>query len=340
MIVLLRGWWRGLSAVAALVAVAAGLWLAFRVPDVPVATLRAKYASPASQFVAVMPGLTIHLRDEGPRDGVPLVLLHGSNASLHTWEPWIARLGGRYRIVTFDFPAHGLTGPAPDGRYTQAAYAEVVQAVADRLALGRFVLGGNSMGGGVAARYAADHPGRIAGLILVDASGAAYPHGAGDTPFVMQVVRLPVIRDIAASITPRSLIAASLDSAVSVKSIVTPAVVDRYWELLRYPGNRVATIERFAQGYQAIPQADLARVTAPVLILWGRDDRFIPVAAAQWFSAALLHSRTIVYDGVGHLPMEEAPNRSAADVAAFLADVTTAGSSRPRSGPSPPAPAR
>ncbi len=309
----------------------------------PVATLRAKYASPASRFVEVLPGLTVHLRDEGKCDGLPLVLLHGSNASLQTWEPWVARLGGRYRVVTFDLPAHGLTGPAPDGQYTQAAYAQVVDAVVHALGLTRFVLGGHSMGGGVAARYAADHPERIAGLLLVDASGAEYPRGEGRTPVVMRVVRLPVIRDIAAVITPRSLIAASLDGAVSVKSVMTPAAVDRYWELLRYPGNRVATIERFAQGYSAVPAADLARITAPVLILWGRADRFIPVTNANYFARALPHRRAIIYDGVGHLPMEETPDRSAADVAGFLAALPVrpaATSSPPYTAPSPPPPRR
>ena len=286
-----------------------------------------------------MPGLIVHLRDEGKRDGLPLVLLHGSNASLHTWQPWVARLGDRYRIVSFDFPAHGLTGPAPDGQYTQAAYAKVVEAVVDKLGLTRFVLAGNSMGGGVAARFAADHPDRIAGLILVDASGAEYPEGERKTPLLLRLVRLPVIRDIAASITPRSLIAASLDGAVSVKAVNTPAAIDRYWELLRYPGNRIATIERFAQGYAAVPQADLARIAAPTLILWGREDRFIPVASASWFSAALPHSRTIIYDGVGHLPMEEVPDRSAADVAACLAALPPIAAAR-GSAPSPPVPDR
>ncbi len=333
-----RGWRIVLWVIGGVFAALVVAWLVFRVPDIPVATLRAKYASPASQFVEVMPGLTVHLRDEGRRDGVPTVLLHGSNASLHTWQPWVARLGDRYRLISFDFPAHGLTGPAPDGQYTQAAYARVVDAVVARLGLTRFVLAGNSMGGGVAARYAADHPDRIAGLILIDASGAEYPKGEGDTPFLLRVVRLPVVRDIVAVITPRALIAASLDGAVSVKTVMTPAVVDRYWELLRYPGNRVATIERFAQGYSSVPQADLARITAPVLILWGREDRFIPLASATWFSTALPHSRTIVYDGVGHLPMEETPDRSAADVAAFVAALPVTPASAPGSAPSPASP--
>ncbi len=304
---------------AAIVAVLVGAWLVFRVPDIPVATLRAKYASPTSQFVEVMPGLTVHLRDEGKRDGEPLVLLHGSNASLHTWEPWVARLGGRYRIISFDFPAHGLTGQSPDGQYTQAAYAKVLGAVAANRGLTRFVVAGNSMGGGVAARFAADHPDRIAGLILVDASGAPYPDGDGGTPLALRIARGPVIRDIASSITPRSLIAASFAGAVSNKAVMTPAMIDRYWELLRYPGNRQATLDRFAQGYSSVSPADLARIDAPVLILWGREDRFIPVDSAAYFAKHLPHSQTIIYDGVGHLPMEETPDRSAADVAAFVA---------------------
>lgn len=320
---------------AAVVAVIVVAWLVFRVSDISVATLRAKYASPASQFVEVMPGLTVHLRDEGKRDGVPLVLLHGSNASLHTWEPWVARLGDRYRIISFDFPAHGLTGPAPDGQYTQAAYAKVLTAAVANRGLTRFVVAGNSMGGGVAARYAADHPDRIAGLILVDASGAPYPAGDSGIPLALRIARAPVIRDIASGITPRSMIAAAFAGAVSNKAVMTPAMVDRYWELLRYPGNRAATLDRFAQGYSSVSPTDLGRIDAPVLILWGREDRFIPVAAAGYFARHLPHSRTIIYDGVGHLPMEETPDRSAADVAAFIASLAPAQQTPPDSAPSP-----
>jgi len=293
-------------------------WLALRAPDVPVATLRARYASPASRFVEVAPGLTIHLRDEGPRGALPIVLLHGSNASLHTWEPWVARLKDRYRIITLDLPAHGLSGPAPDGQYTLAAYARVLDAVARERGLTRFVLGGNSMGGGVAARYAADHPDRIAALILVDASGAPYPDGDGQTSTLLTIARQPGIRDVLAQLTPRWLVAQSLQGAVSNRAILTPAAIDRYWELLRYPGNRVATIDRFAQGYQSVPVGDLARMHAPVLVLWGREDRFIPVDSASYFARALPQAKTVIYDGTGHLPMEEMPDRSAADVRAFL----------------------
>ncbi|MGI4876721.1 MAG: alpha/beta fold hydrolase, partial [Janthinobacterium lividum] len=173
---------------------------------------------------------------------------------------------------------------------------------------------------------------------LVDASGAPYPAGEGSTPLALRIARAPVIRDIASSITPRSLIAASFAGAVSNKAVMTPAMIDRYWELLRYPGNRAATLDRFAQCYSSVSPADLARIDAPVLILWGREDRFIPVDSAAYFARNLRHSRTIVYDGVGHLPMEEAPDRSAADVGRFIAGL--ARQTPPDNAPSPAPSAR
>ena len=307
----------GLVGIAVLLVV---LWLVFRVADIPVADLRAKYGSPASQYVELAPGLTIHLRDEGRRDGFPIVLLHGSNASLHTWEPWVARLKDRYRVISFDFPAHGLSGPVPSHDYSTAAYVGVTERVVAHLGLKRFVLGGNSMGGGVAWRYAAAHPGQIAGLVLVDASGQPDP-GSADLPLGFRIARMPVLRDLAATVTPRALIDQSLHASVSVQSIATPAMVDRYWELLRYPGNRAATLERFA-GYQR--QDDAARlstITAPTLVLWGRDDKVIPVTSAAWFSQRLPNARVTILDGVGHIPMEEAPDRALAPVLTLLEQV-------------------
>ena len=74
----------------------------------------AKYTSDTSQFFTMRNGARIHFRDEGNPNGPAVVLVHGSNASLHTWEPWVAILGESYRIITMDLPAHGLTGAVPD----------------------------------------------------------------------------------------------------------------------------------------------------------------------------------------------------------------------------------
>lgn len=293
----------------------AGAWALLRTPDIPIATLKAKYGSPASRYVELSPGTIIHMRDEGPRSGLPVVLVHGSNASLHTWEPWRARLTARgYRVITMDLPAHGLSGPTPDGRYSHDAYVGIIEQLVDRLALTRFALGGNSMGGGVAWRYAVKHPDRLAALILVDAGGLPQP-GNNDPPLAFRIARMPIVRDIAATVTPRSLIETSFKASISNQAIATPAMVDRYWELLLYPGNRAATIARFSQydGASVDPER-LRTLRVPTLILWGAEDRLIPVGVAAFFSQRIPGSRVSILDGIGHIPMEEAPDRSLAPV--------------------------
>jgi hypothetical protein len=112
--------------------------------DIPLATLTAKYASTESEFVDLGDGLTVHLRDEGPKDAPAIVLLHGSNASLHTWEEWTKRLKEKYRVIRYDQPGHGLTGPHPKDDYSAAGFVDVVHRVATNRGLKRFYVGGNS----------------------------------------------------------------------------------------------------------------------------------------------------------------------------------------------------
>ncbi|WP_439546341.1 alpha/beta fold hydrolase [Sandarakinorhabdus sp.] len=306
----------GLAVIAGLLALA---WAVFATPDIPAETLKAKYANAASQFIELEPGTTIHMRDEGPRDGFPVVLVHGSNASLHTWEPWAERLTARgYRVITLDLPAHGLTGATREGLYTNAAYVAVVEKLVDRLGLQRFVLGGNSMGGGVSWRYAVAHPDRLAGLILVDASGMPRPKGS-KPPIGFNLARIPVIREVMATVTPRALIESSFKQSIANQAIATPAMIDRYWELLLFPGNRRATVQRFGQsGPDDNAAAKLNTLRVPTLIIWGREDRFIPLTVGAWFSKAIPGSRITILDGIGHIPMEEAPDRSLAPVLELL----------------------
>ncbi|WP_156255573.1 alpha/beta fold hydrolase [Sandarakinorhabdus oryzae] len=316
-----RNWWRGLgyglAVVAGLIAV---LWAVFATPDIPVAALRAKYANSASQFIELSPGTIIHVRDQGDKANYPVVLIHGSNASLHTWEPWVQRLvANDYRVITLDLPAHGLSGPTPEGLYTSAAYVGIVEKLVDRLGLKYFALGGNSMGGGVAWRYALKHPERLTALILVDASGQPQPKGSSP-PLGFRLARVPIARDILATVTPRSLIEKSFKQSISNQAIATPAMIDRYWELLLYPGNRRATVQRFGQ-YQGDDgaAAQLKTLAVPTLIIWGREDKLIPVSVAAWFNSQIKDSRVTILDGIGHIPMEEAPDRSLAPVLPFLA---------------------
>lgn len=308
--------------VLVLLAVIIGLLIGYRTPDLPVAELRAKYANAESEFVEVMPGLTVHLRDEGPRLGPVVVLLHGSNASLHTWEPWVEQLKATHRVISYDQPGHGLTGPHPRDCYTAACFVEVVEAVARNRKLDRFVLGGNSMGGWVSWNFALAHPERLAGLVLVDASGAPLPEAAmPKLPIGFRIAQTPGLNRLMQHITPRSVIEKSVRQSVSVEASVTPAVVDRYWELLRYPGNRRATGLRFATKRDIATPAMLERIATPTLVMWGREDRLVPVEAASVFDRHIPNSLSVIYDGVGHIPMEEAPYRSVGDLADFLEEL-------------------
>lgn len=313
--------------IAALVAVIVVAFLIFRTPDTDAAAMRTKYGGPPSQFVDIGGGVTVHLRDEGPKDAPAILLLHGSNADLHTWEPWAAALKGQYRVIRFDQVGHGLTGPDPQHDYSRANYVADILAVADKLGLKQFILGGNSMGGKHALAFAVAHPERVKGLVLVDASGGPMlkldtktDEGEDSGNIGFAIAQTPGVNLLIEQITPRSLIAQSLEQSVSVKSIVTEPMIDRYWELLRYPGNRRATLKRFGVPYDPLSEAEIAAVTAPTLILWGEEDRLIPVEAGRWLAKTLPSNRLVIYPKVGHLPQEEAVSQTLADLEPWLAE--------------------
>jgi len=152
--------------VLTLIALLGALFLIFRVPDTDPEEMRAKYAGEPSQFVTIEDGVSVHLRDEGPRDAPAIVLLHGSNADLHTWQPWVEGLRDEYRVIRFDQVGHGLTGADPDGDYSLDNFVSDIDQVADALGLERFILGGNSMGGSHTVAYAMAHPSATTALTL------------------------------------------------------------------------------------------------------------------------------------------------------------------------------
>ena len=292
-------------------------FVALRTPDTDPAAMRAKYGAAPSQFVDLGGGLTVHLRDEGPRDAQVIMLLHGSNADLHTWEPWAAALRGDYRVIRFDTIGHGLTGPAPDKDYSADAMPALVGRVADKLGLGKFVLGGNSMGGGISVAYALAHQNRLAGLVLVDAGGAPKPGGEpGNIGF--KLAAMPGVNQIMKWITPRAIVERSLSQSVTNQAIVAPAAVDRYWELLRYPGNREATMIRMTAPRRTFDPAKLAAIKVPTLILWGEEDKLIGPGAGEWYQRAIPGSTLKIYPKIGHLPQEEAPDRTLTDLKGWL----------------------
>ncbi len=323
--------------IAALLGVAAVLLSA---ADIPRATLEAKYATPPSKFVELSyrdalprasgtsdirvtnPNTTAraHYRIRGPRNAEVLLLLHGSNASLFTWEPWSKRLSDRFRVVSVDLPGHGLTGPVANHDYSDSGMVAFVAAFADKIGLQRFALAGNSMGGDVAARFAETHPDRVSALILVDAAGM--PGKMGDRiPLAFQLLRQPWLQSVLQRANPKPLVREGLGKAIVRKSILTEQMIDLYSDMALLEGERAATFERFNQdgGDFNFVKDHVRALKMPVLILWGQEDHLIPVDTAHVWNAAIPGSRLIVYPATGHIPMEEVADKSAADVRLFLA---------------------
>jgi len=267
----------------------------FSEPEIPRAVLKAKYASPPSKFVVLADGTRVHYRDRGPRNAPVLLLLHGFSGTLFVWEPWSRALSDRLRVVSLDLPGHGLTGAVPSDDYSQSAMAECVEAFADKLGITRFAIAGNSMGGGVAARFAELHPDRVTHLILIDAAGART-----DT-------------------RPRLHLAYMAAYTPVVDKIFLHGVLGRLPDLARMKGTPRALLAHFRLPDDTYVWDHVGAVKAPTLILWGKDDNTIPLPAAHAWQRAIPGSRLIVYPGAGHVSMADEPVKSAADVRAFLA---------------------
>lgn len=295
-------------------------FLLLRTPDTDRDEMIAKYSGPAGAFVAGPAGQRVHYRDQGKRAGPAIVLIHGANSSLQTWEPLVDRLGPDYRVVTLDLPGHGLTGSTPDTDYSAAGMIAAIDVVAAKLGLDHFILGGNSMGGWVAWRYALAEPGRVDALLLIDASGMPLRKGEKAPPSNVgfRVLEYPFGRWLATQITPRSLVEESLRGSVENQAIVDDAMIDRYWELLRFPGNREATVMRARMDREPAMAARVGEIKTPTLILFGKKDRLINPSAAQTFHERIAGSEVVLLDNIGHLPMEEAPDATAGAIADFL----------------------
>jgi len=308
---------RGLLTAVVLIVVLAALgWLALQRGDIPYDSLEAKYDSPASRYMDLGGGLRVHYRDEGRREGPALVLVHGYSASLHAWEPWVRSLSSDYRVITLDLPGHGLTRADQGYPAGRQGYGAVVDQVTRKLGVERFTLAGNSMGGGVAWEYAIDHPERVEGLVLVDAAG--WPRDGGGSVLIFKVLRHPWGRAVLKNIDTRPLVRQGLRSAYLDEALVTPELVDRYVELARAPGHRDILL-----GLQTGPRRDatpalLAKIKAPTLVMFGQKDTVIPATDGDRFAAAIPGSTLIVYPDVGHVPMEQIPDRSVSDLKAWL----------------------
>ncbi|OYU73980.1 MAG: alpha/beta hydrolase, partial [Burkholderiales bacterium PBB5] len=238
----------------------------------------------------------------------------------HTWEGWAKALRGQHRVISLDLPAFGLTGPFAGpyaGRdYTGANYARFVLDVLDKLAVPRFAIAGNSLGGEVAWRVAAAAPQRVSQLVLIDSAG--YPIADASIPLGWRIAQLPVLGHVTEHLLPRAVIVQGLVAVYGDPTKINDALVDRYFELTLRSGNRAALVQRAQQWSPSEGVAAVTGVTAPTLILWGERDPLILPATAQRFAKDIPGAQVQVFDDLGHVPQEEDPARTVAAVKAFL----------------------
>lgn len=307
-------------------------------PDKPLSALERRYIDDTSAFVDVGDS-RIHYREAGNPSDPTLVLLHGTYSSLHTWDDWVDQLEEQYHVVRLDMPGFGLTGPRRDGELKLEYLIDTVGKFCDTVGISTATLVGNSLGGGVAWRLSVDRPDLVSRLILIDAGGATLlARLAGNlTSFGSDYVPRYV--------TPRFIIRLIIRDAYGDESKVTPQLVRRYHDLLLRTGNRRSVVEiaktyaedhpgaesedvygtripslpsTYAPSPHIVDDYDIEDVSVPTLFQWGSKDEWLPVSFGKGLASRIPDSNFILYDGIGHIPMEEAPTPTAQDADMFL----------------------
>lgn len=281
-------------------------------------TAASEYMTPSDRMMTIA-GANVRVRIEGPADAPPLILLHGFIYSLETWDAWAEALKADYRVIRFDLLGHGLSGPDPKKRYSPQERADFLVDVMNALGIERAVVGGNSLGGLAAWRFAAANPSRVSALVLV--SPGAYPtNGVGDTPLSPPAPMALFLRT-----APDVGVAATLGNIYFDKSYVTPEKIALVRDMMRQPGNGDAYVQSIEEFSLPDPEPLLSSISAPTLILWGKQDAVIPVGHGERMTAVIPNSELISYENVGHVAQEEAANQTIADVKAFLTSIEAKG---------------
>ncbi|SPF06669.1 alpha/beta fold hydrolase [Streptomyces sp. MA5143a] len=264
---------------------------------------------PDSRFVAV-DGLRIHYKRSG--QGPALVLLHGSGSSLQHFDRATGLLSESFDLIRPDLPGFGLTGPRGDRDYRIPTYAATVAAFVAALGVEHYAVAGNSLGGNIAWNLALDHPERLTGLVLVNATG--YPEK--QMPAGMRLTRHPLLRPVLRRVMPRGAIERNLRATVGPHStIVDDAMVDRAYELMSRPGNRSAFVD-LCNTDQPDRSAQIPRIGVPTLALRSAG------VDGQHFARDIPGARELVHPHGGHLLPEEEPQWVADAITKFLAPLT------------------
>ena len=271
-----------------------------------------KYTLQDSKFMDLY-GIKIHYTDRG--NGDVILLLHGVLSSLHTFNNWANKLSESHRVIRVDLPGFGLTGPWTDNEYSINRYTEFIKKFMDKLGINKFHIAGNSLGGWIAWEFAVAMEHRIDKMILINSAGYL---NQGKYPWPFIIAKTPVLNQIFNfQLVPKFVARKILKEVIYDSRIISDELVNRYYDLAKRKGNLKAfkTIANlpFKQNTDA-----LQNISTPTLLLWGDNDAWISSKDAESFKNDLQNAKVIIYKEVGHIPMEEIPERSCKDALDFL----------------------
>lgn len=280
--------------------------------------LQKKYHISDNDFITI-DGTRVHYRDEGA--GPPLLLLHGICASLFTWDGWNEHLKDKYRVIRLDVPGWGLTGSVGKDAYDIEKMCIFLEKFLAELKIDSCYIAGNSLGGYFAWNYALRHPEQVKKMILLDP--VAYPQ---KVPWFISAAKIPVVRAFPKMMMPKFLISMNVKAVYSDDSKITNELVDLYFDMSMREGNRSSYIDIFRFMAKHCQKESLSTgicdIQTETLLMYGRDDKWISPEQGKLWKKDLPGVRQVVYDGVGHVPMEELPKETALDADRFFSETS------------------
>lgn len=241
-----------------------------------------------SKGVMLEDDTVIHYLEAG--QGPTLILIHGIGGSSASWRDVIPSLSKAYRVIALDLPGYGKSD-RPRVDYSVEYYATVLKHTIDAVGGDRVALVGNSLGGWIAAVTAMNHPQSVSHLILVDSAGLK-----GDHPPSVNL-------DPATQKEFEVLLQAFYHDTTRL----TKEFVDNEW---KYRKSVRRTIQETMKSLNTkSPSLDgrLRGIKAPTLVIWGKQDKLIPVEVASRFAKGIPASTVTIIDNAGHMPHIEQP---------------------------------
>ncbi len=243
----------------------------------------------------------IHVLEAGT--GPAVVLVHGGQAWGYAWRHQLTPLAAAgFRAMAPDLPGSGYSDLPADYDYSVRGLSNFLGTLLDALGFSQAAFVANSAGGLPVLDFAIRHPERVTALVLASSCGVSHRE-----PLLWNLVRWPGLGEgMRLFLSPR-LVADNLGQMVYDKTLITDEVVSAYYEPLCRPGAWRAMLRLERSWRPGWVEANLERIAAPTLIIWGNNDPYHPLTMAQEFGRRLPEAQVITLPACGHLPQEEHP---------------------------------